>query len=68
MDKHEQHVKNGITYQATCEECQKIQLGVFAKQTQRVPSSYYRVLQYKTVNGLCFPSFGKKHYKFRGCP
>jgi hypothetical protein len=64
MNKHEEHQKKGIVYQATCEECQKEQLGKFAKNTIQAARDW-SIGRYP--DGVPLESFGHKVPKRHGC-
>lgn len=66
MTEHEQHQKAGIKYQATCEECQREQLGKFSTGNIRasISSAFVRGT---AENGMPIETKAHKQPKRPGC-
>ena len=64
MTEHEQHQKAGIKYQATCEECQREQLGKFANNEIHVARDWSIG---RLPDGVPLDSCGHKQPKRHGC-
>ena len=66
MNKHEEHQKKGIVYQATCEECQKEQLGKFS-ETQIHAVSYFAFVRGTAENGMPIETKARKQPRRKNC-
>jgi hypothetical protein len=66
MNKHEEHQKKGIVYQATCEECQRQQLGPLAFSNIHATYNHAFVLA-TTKEGRTFQTICRKQPKRKNC-